>query len=195
MSPSTPIRLPRNRRSSRFNRGTEWGRGLVMRAGRSLATYSGFPPRSWLPRAASQEFHRESDKRAGRKHISTRIRPLAVLRAPCTRGKPECQARTWESPEFLLLARPTNETSRHSTKRLRLSATRRRKSRGRDRFRTNARLRAHNFQSVFAQESTTAPKLALGPVVFSGAPPINWQRVSSNPLPTGERLCTAIAVD
>jgi hypothetical protein len=53
----------------------------------------------------------------------------------------------------------------------------------------------HNFESAFVQESKTAPKLALGPVVFGGARAINWQRVSSNPLPTGERLCTAIAVD
>ena len=49
--------------------------------------------------------------------------------------------------------------------------------------------------STFVQESTTAPKLALGPVVFRAARAINWERVSSNPLPTGERLCTAIAVD
>lgn len=122
------MRLPRNRGSSRFNRGTEWARGLVMRAGRILATYSGSPPRWWLLRAASREFHRESDKRAGRRRISTRTHQAAVPLASYTADKPECREHIWESPKLLRQASQAHATSRHSIKGLQRSATRRKTS-------------------------------------------------------------------
>src|ERR1700756_3322564 len=105
MSPRTPMRLPRNRGSKCFKRGTEWTRGLVMRAGRTLATYSGGPPQWWLLRAASRESRRELDKRANRRRISTRFHLPKVPLAFYTLGRRECRARIWESPRFLLPGR------------------------------------------------------------------------------------------
>ena len=177
------MRFPRKRGSSRLSRDTEWARGVVMQAGRTAATCSDFPPKGSLLQAASRESRHESGRRAGRRHILSRTHPPRVLRASCTRGRPECREHTWDSPRFLL-GWPINVANRHSIKRLPCPATRRRRQ-------PPHRLR----KSTFVQENTTAPKLALGPVVLASAPAINWQRVVRIPSLRENLLCIAIAVD
>ena len=185
------MRLPRNRGSSRFNRGTECERGFVMRTGRTLATNSDFPPLWWLLQAASLGFHRESDICAGRKRISTRIRRPTVPHVFYKPGRPECRERIWESSKSLL--RVGQRMQQVGTLPKAFGAQQ--LGLGRDGSETLLCSQRATSEPAFVQESTTAPKLAVGPVVFRGAPAIHWQRVSSNPLPTGELLCTAIAVD
>src|ERR1041384_3952321 len=75
-----------------------------------------------------------------------------------------------------------NPATRHSTKRVRCSATRRATSRLPNSARGRGTQLRVSVCTSFVQESTTAPKLTLGPVVFRGIRAINWQRVSSNPL-------------
>ena len=166
-----------------------------MRAGQTLAIDSDGLPRWWLLQAASRESRRESDKRAGRKRIATQTHPSAAPPAFYIPGKRECRERIWEWPRLLPRAGPgTGKQALYQRPSMPSNSAHRESA---------AELHGCSLQLVFeltpqptfVPESTTAPKLALGPVVFRGAPAVSWQRVSSNPLPTGERLCTATAVD